>query len=233
MRTIPCLSRWGALCLALAGPYVWATEQQVTVMLASPTIIRGVQVGAEAPRAGLLVDLYGTEGWSAGLALDATLPQGGQASERSGALRFSAPLWRQGEAELSLSAQLQAFAGTPNSRRWNYMSLGASILKGPWAMSWFVVPSALSADRSFFAGQAVDLAWQYPLAQGWGLDLSGGWVDVRTERPGHYHHAQMGVIHTLGRSEWRFAWGRTDAAGQRLFGSRAQEGYRLSLAWGL
>ncbi len=228
-----CLYLWAGLCVGLAGLPAEAAQPQATLMLSSPTIIRGVQVGADAPRVGLRVDLYGTEGWSAGLALDATVLQGDQVSERSGALRFSAPVWRRGEAEISLSAHLQAFDGAPITRRWNYMSLGATALKGPWALSWFLVPSALAADRAFFAGQAVDLAWQHPMTGGWSLDLSGGWVDVRTAKPGRYHHAQVGVIGTVGRLEWRAAWGRTDAVGQELFGTRAQEGYRLSLAWGL
>lgn len=225
--------RWSVLCLSLAAPCGLAAQTQASVMLASPTVIRGVQVGVEAPRLGVVVDVYGQEGWSVGAALDMSLPNGDQTRERSGALRFAAPLWRREGAEIGLSAQLQAFDGMPTSRRWNYLSMGATAQSGPWALSWFVVPSLLAADRAFFAGQAVDLAWQAPLTGAWSLDLSGGWVDVRTARPGRYLHAQIGVTATVGRAEWRAAWGRTDAAGQRLFGSRAQEGYRLSMAWAL
>lgn len=224
--------RWSVLCLGLVASSAGA-QTQSSVMLASPTVIRGVQVGVEAPRLGWVVDIYGQEGWSLGAALDTSLPQGDQVRERSGALRFAAPLWRRDGAEIALSAQLQAFDGLPVSRRWNYLSLGATAMSGPWALSWFVVPKGLAADQTFFAGQAVDLAWQHRLTGTWSLDLSGGWVDVRTARPGRYLHAQVGLVGTVGRAEWRAAWGRTDAAGQRLFGPRAQEGYRLSWAWAL
>lgn len=229
----PGRGRWSVLCLSLAAPCGWAAQTQASVMLASPTVIRGVQVGAEAPRLGVVVDVYGPEGWSVGAALDVSVSRSDQARERSGALRFAAPLWRRDGAEIGLSAQLQAFDGLPTSRRWNYLTLGATAQSGPWALSWFVVPSSLAAERTLFAGQAVDLAWQHPLTGVWSLDLSGGWVDVRTARPGRYLHGQIGVVGSLGRAEFRAAWGRTDAAGQRLFGPRAQDGYRLSLAWAL
>lgn len=233
MWITPSVCRWAALCGGLAGLPVAAVELQGTVMVASPTIIRGIQVGVDAPRLGVMVDLYGQQGWSVGLSLDASWPQGDQVQERSGALRFAAPVWRHGDAEFSLSAQIQGFAGMPSSRRWNYMSVGATAFKGSWALSWFLVPSSLAADRAFYAGQAVDLAWQPRMMGGWSLDLSGGWVDVRTARPGRYHHAQVGALGSVGRLEWRAAWGLTDAAGQRLYGLRAQEGYRFSLAWAL
>lgn len=233
MRIIACCRQWGVWGLGLACLPAWALERQVTLMLATPTVIRGVQVGVDAPRAGVMVDLYGQEGWSAGLALDVTGPHGNQPREQAGAMRFSAPLWRLGGAEVSLSAQVQAFAGSPASRRWNYMTLGATALQGPWAVSWFVVPTSLAAERPFFAGQAVDVAWQRLLAKSLSLDLSGGWVEVQTARPGRYHHAQVGLSGALAGLEWRAAWGRTDASGRRLFGTRAQEGYRLSVAWAL
>lgn len=233
MRFNACCRQWWVWGLSVVCLPAWALEQQVTFLLASPTVIRGVQVGVDAPRVGVMVDLYGREGWSAGLALDATWPQGYQARERSAGLRFSAPLRRFGEAELSLSAQVQAFAGQPASRRWNYMTLGATVLQGPWAVSWFVVPAALAAERPFFAGQAVDIAWQRPLPSGLSLEVSGGWVEVQTNRLGRYHHAQVGLSGALGALEWQAAWGRTDASGRRLYGTRAQEGYRLSVAWAL